>query len=130
MTTILIVDDEPHVRRVLQLTLEREGLRVDTAADGVEGWEKIVAAPPDLLVTDLMMPRMGGKELCQRIQAELPQRAFPILVMSSLTARDQSDWLTEIAHARALEKPLSPKRLLAVIRECLAAREAAGSAPG
>ena len=88
MKTVLIVDDEPHVARVLKLTLERAGYRVLTAPDGETGLAAVLAAPPDALVTDIQMPRMDGRALVQAVAEQLPQRRFPIFVMTSMTARE------------------------------------------
>ena len=80
MKTILLVDDEPMVLRVMRGALERGGFQVDVAVDGEEAWAKIVESCPDVLVTDIEMPRLSGRELCQRIQQELSDREFPIFV--------------------------------------------------
>ena len=113
MKTVLIVDDEPHVARVLQLTLERAGYRVRTAPDGAAGLALLLAEEPDALVTDIQMPRMTGRELVAAVQRERPQRSFPIFVMTSMTAREERDWVRHIPGVSFLEKPLSPRQLVA-----------------
>ena len=62
---ILVVDDEPDMRDALTAALRREGLCISTAADGVEGLEKVQGQPFDLIITDVRMPRMGGLALLQ-----------------------------------------------------------------
>ena len=109
---ILIVDDEPHVMRVLKLYLTREGHEVDCALDGAAGLAMIRAQAPDFLITDIQMPVMNGQELCRAIHAEFPQRRFPILVMTSMTARENREWASEIPDTDFLEKPLSPRNLI------------------
>ena len=111
--TILIVDDEPHVRRVLQLTLERAGYTVKVEYDGKAGLDHVLADPPDVLVSDINMPRMTGREMVQAVHAALPERTFPILVMTSLTAREERAWVQAIPGVDFLEKPVSPRELLA-----------------
>ena len=76
MKRILIVDDEPHVRRVLQLSLERAGYAVHIELDGKAGLERALADPPDVLVSDINMPRMTGREMVQALHAALPGRTF------------------------------------------------------
>ena len=117
---ILIVDDEPPVRRVLQLSLERAGYQVSVAHDGQAGLEQALANAPDLLISDINMPRMSGREMVKALHAALPGRTFPILVMTSLTAREERTWVQAIPNVDFLEKPLSPRDLVARLREVFA----------
>lgn len=119
MKTVLIVDDEPHVTRVLQLTLERAGYQVLTAADGEAGLAAALRQAPDALVTDIQMPRMDGRDLVRALQRERPDRRYPIFVMTSLTAREERDWVRAIANVHFLEKPLSPRQLVASLAQQL-----------
>jgi len=114
---ILIVDDEPHVMRVLKLCLTREGHEIDCAGEGKAALVKIRERAPDLVITDVQMPGMGGQELCSAIHAEFPERRFPILVMTSMTARENREWAAKIPNTDFLEKPLSPRNLIARIGE-------------
>jgi len=110
---ILIADDEPHVTRVLTLCLTREGHEVECVGDGSAALAVIRARAPDYLITDIQMPGMGGNDLCRAIHAEFPQRRFPILVMTSMTARENREWAAAIPDTEFLEKPLSPRNLIA-----------------
>jgi len=80
--TILLVDDEDSVRKVLAFPLERDGYDVVQAADGEEALEKFEAHPVDLVVLDIMLPRLDGLEVCKRLRAK---STVPIIM---LTARD------------------------------------------
>jgi DNA-binding response OmpR family regulator len=111
MKRILIVDDEPHMTRVLKLHLERGGYQVILCPNGKEALGVIRAAPPDAMITDIQMPVMTGKELCQTLHAEMPERQFPIFVMTSMTDRDHREWVTRIERLEFLEKPLSMRIL-------------------
>ena len=113
MKQILIVDDEPHMLRVLKLTLERAGYTVHTEPDGQAGLERVLADPPDALISDIKMPRMDGREFVKAVHVALPERRFPILVMSSLTGREEREWVRAIHHVEFLEKPVSPRQLIA-----------------
>jgi CheY-like chemotaxis protein len=126
MKTVLIVDDEPHVARVLKLTLERAGYRVLTAADGEAGLAAVLAAPPDALVSDIQMPRMDGRDLVRAVCRALPERRFPIFVMTSMTAREERDWVRQLANVHFLEKPLSPRQLVSDLARALEAAATAG----
>jgi CheY-like chemotaxis protein len=81
---ILIVDDDPSIRYVLRLILEREGYEVLEASHGEAALEMIKPNPlPDIVMTDLMMPIMGGVELIHRLRAEPRTAKIPIVVVSS-----------------------------------------------
>jgi len=114
---VLIADDEPMVSRLLRIALERAGYRVTTVPDGLQAWERIRQSPPDVLITDIDMPRMNGEQLCKRVQAELPARTFPICVLTSKTALEHRDWSQKIDDLLFLEKPVSVRTLLAKLHE-------------
>lgn len=113
MKRILIVDDEPHVSRVLKFTLERAGYAVLTQPDGQAALSSVLAEPPDAMITDIQMPRLSGRDLMKMLQDLMPDRPFPVLIMTSMTAREERDWVREIPGVEFLEKPLSPRQLVA-----------------
>ena len=117
--TILLVDDEPDLVELIQYALEAEGFTVLTAADGVEGLALAEAERPDLLVVDVMMPRMDGVELTAQVRERGALRLTPILMLTART--DERD---EIAGLEAgaddyLPKPVSPKRLVSRVKALL-----------
>ena len=116
MKRVLIVDDEPNVMRVLQLMLERAGFHVRTAPDGVVGLALLRAEAPDVLITDIQMPRMDGRELVRTLHQEMPDRAFDIYVMTSMTEREEREWVSRIPNVHFLEKPVSPRQLVSRLR--------------
>lgn len=120
MQRILIVDDHPPVIRVLKLGIEDAGYEVDTASNGSECLVKLCENLPDFLVTDIDMPRMSGKELCQAIEEQFPDRTFPIVVLTSRTETEHRDWTKSIDNLTFMEKPVSVRRLLSHIGSCLA----------
>jgi CheY-like chemotaxis protein len=119
MNRLLVVDDEPHVARVLRVSLAKEGWSIESARDGNEALAAIAANPPDVMITDIQMPGMGGEELCRRLHAAYPARPFPILVMTSMTAREQRSWAIELGSIEFLEKPVSPRRIAAILNQLL-----------
>lgn len=123
---ILIVDDEPHVIRVLRLTLEREGYVVDAANDGMQALEKIEDCCPDVLVTDLNMPKAGGRHLCESARSRFADKQFLIIVMTSMTAIEERNWTGKLDHVEFLEKPISPRRLASRIAAYFNALTVAG----
>jgi len=117
MKRVLIVDDEATVIRVLRRALENAGYAVEPARNGLEALEKIRAQAPDVLVTDIEMPKMNGQELCQTLHREQTHRSFPIFVVTSLTAIEHRKWSREIPNLFFLEKPVSIRRLTARLDE-------------
>jgi DNA-binding response OmpR family regulator len=115
MTSIMLVDDEPMTLRVMRRALEKDGFQVATAFDGQDALEKITANRPDILITDIDMPRMTGKELCLQILASMPDRQFPIFVVTSLTALEHREWSGRISDLTFVEKPVSLRKLRAAI---------------
>jgi DNA-binding response OmpR family regulator len=114
---ILLVDDEPHVIRVLRIALETAGYLVEEACNGQQALEKIRSNPPDLLITDIDMPQMNGRELCNRIAAEMPGRNFGIYVLSARAEDEHRNWSKDMGNLDFLEKPVSIRRLLARLKE-------------
>jgi CheY-like chemotaxis protein len=123
---ILVADDELHMIRVIKLFLERAGYQVDTASNGQEALDSILLDPPDVLLIDINMPRMTGQQLCMALQKQLPERKFPILVMTSMTDRENRDWTQKIPNTALLEKPLSMRVLIADLARRFAQDRAAG----
>ena len=120
MKRVLIVDDHMPVIRVMRIGLEQAGYEVDSASDGSECLLKLCEGLPDFLVTDIDMPRMGGKELCLAIEKQFPQRTFPIVVLTSRTELEHRAWTNSIEGLTFMEKPVSMRRLVAHIDTCLA----------
>lgn len=117
MKKIFIVDDEPHVLRVLRMSLEREGYEVESFNNGEEALEALRESQPDALVTDIQMPRMDGEQLCHNIQAEMPERNFLIFVLTSRTEIEHREWSRQIDNLQFLEKPVSIRNLIECLNE-------------
>ncbi len=115
--TVYVVDDDPLVRRVIRLALEREGYNVEVCEDGQEGLERVRESAPDALVSDIEMPRMTGEEMCKQIHAEMPDRDFPIFVSTSLTNLEHREWSSQIPMMSLIEKPMSTRRLLKALAD-------------
>ena len=114
---ILVVDDEPAVRDAVQRALKLESYQVDTAMDGAEALRSLAVSPPDLMILDLLMPRIDGLEVCLRLRAA--GDPTPVLM---LTARDSVANRVEGLDAGAddyLVKPFALDELLARVRALL-----------
>lgn len=112
MKRILIVDDEPHVIRVLRMALEQSGYLIDDAANGIQAIEYLGEQHPDLVITDIDMPRMDGKELCTEIFRTFPHRTFKIYVLTARAELEYRQWANEIPNLEFMEKPVSIRKLL------------------
>ena len=113
---ILVVDDEPNIREVVGLYLRRDGHAVVSAADGEEALELYRRSRPDLVVLDLMLPKVSGLEVCRRIQA---QRRVPLIM---LTARgEEEDRIVGLGLGADdyVIKPFSPRELAARVEAVL-----------
>lgn len=126
MKHILIVDDEPHMTRVLKLYLERAGYAVETCPNGQAALAVIMKHAPDVMVTDIQMPLMTGKQLCLALEEQYPQRTFPIFVMTSMTDREHREWTQKIDNLEFLEKPLSMRALTRVLDKYFGAEHIEG----
>jgi len=116
---ILIVDDEPSIVISLQFLMTREGYEVALAGDGEAALQAIQANPPDLVILDVMMPKLNGFDVCQRIRSDPRYQAVRVLM---LTAKGRE---VEMARGLALgadayvTKPFSTKDLVAEVRRLL-----------
>lgn len=117
MKKIIIADDEPHVLRVLKLSLEREGYDVEVFANGKVALARLEQGHPDILITDIHMPIMTGEQLCQHIQQEMPDRKFLIFVLTSRTEVEHREWSRQIDNLLFLEKPVSIRNLVVKLNE-------------
>ena len=114
---ILLVDDEPSIVQLARMYLERENFRVEAAGDGEAALETIRRLNPDLIVLDVMLPRLDGLEVCRRLRAE----NNPVAVIM-LTARDEDiDKILglELGADDYLTKPFNPRELVARIKAIL-----------
>ncbi len=118
---LLIADDEPHVVRVLRRALERVGYEIEAVHNGADALERVLCRAPDVLITDIQMPRMTGEILCQRIDELIPEREFLILVLTSRTEIEHREWSSAIANIRFLEKPVSVHKLVSLLEHHFAA---------
>ena len=113
MKRILIVDDEPHVIRVMRLSLERAGYQVFEAGNGEIALQRIAESMPDVMITDIDMPRMTGEQLCREIQRSMPERSFRIYVLTARAELEHRTWSAELPNLDFMEKPVSIRKLLA-----------------
>jgi DNA-binding response OmpR family regulator len=122
--TILIVDDEPSIREVVSIYLRRAGYQVVVAHDGQAALEALDRQPPDLVVLDLMLPKVDGLEIARRLRAE---NDTPIIMLTA--RREETDRITglEMGADDYVVKPFSPQELVSRVKAVL--RRTHGSSP-
>ncbi len=117
--TILIVDDEPDMVYALRMQLEAEGYRVLTAGDGREGLERVRKDRPDLVVLDLMLPKMDGYRVCRMLKFDQKFCDVPIIMFTARAQESDEKTGYEVGADAYVTKPFEPRVLLDTIRRFL-----------
>lgn len=120
--TVLIVDDEGYIQRILTYVLEAEGFEVLTASDGEEAVQQVKENHPDAVVLDLMLPTMDGYQVLRVIRQDEAMHTTPVLVLSAKGRDLDRDTAIKAGASDYITKPFSPQRLVDRIQEMLAAR--------
>ena len=122
---ILIIEDVDNLLQMLDLTLKFKGFTTETACDGLEGLEKIELVNPSLIITDIMMPRMDGYSLLQKIRTSgKPTSNIPVVLLTAtyVTPEDRSFALS-LGATRFVTKPIDTEQFVQSIRQILAEKE-------
>ena len=119
MKKALIVEDHPGLLEVLTLQLEKMGFAVVSANTGMEGVTKAVEEKPQLILMDIMMPGMDGREATHRIRSNQETKEIPILVITALTKESQLRECIKAGCNNYIVKPFTPEKLLKKIQTVL-----------
>lgn len=122
MTKILVVDDALDARQFMEFILELERFDVVMAADGIEGIELARAERPDLIITDLLMPRLSGIDMIRQVRAIPELKDTPILALTSHSMEKAMDAMKAGAN-RALARPVENHLLLAFVFDLLTKKD-------
>ena len=112
---VLLVEDDPALRRYLEVVLQRAGYAVASAGDGLEAMKVLLSASVDVIVTDALMPNLDGYELCRFVRNSQPLSHLPIILLSALDPKNSTDESEQVD--AFLSKPVSPENLIACIAE-------------
>jgi len=119
--TILVVDDDPVILQLLQVNFEMEGFTVLTAADGQEGVDRTRADRPDIVVSDVMMPRMSGLELVSILKADPDTASIPVLLLTAKAQQADVASGLEQGADDYVTKPFEPLELIDRVNRLLGA---------
>lgn len=117
---LLLIDDEITILRLLQMALIAEGFEVYTAQNGKLAMEIIATVTPDLIVTDVMMPQIGGLEFLRAVKAIPTLKNVPIIVLTSLRRYDDMKTIYELGADLCMTKPFEVTTLISSISKLLA----------
>ncbi|WP_320045543.1 response regulator [uncultured Desulfobacter sp.] len=121
--TILIIDDEAHIRRILELKCRNAGFRVVSAKNGVQGLDIIKQENPDVVISDINMPKMNGQELCRLSNPMKATAPFLTIIVTARITSDNEAWVNEMTDTVLMEKPFSPSKILETVDQYLAKGE-------
>ena len=116
---ILVVDDEPTIVRLMEFILARQGHEMIVAVNGEEALQKIKTYQPDLVLLDIMMPRIDGYEVAQRVRADPQTAALPIIMLSAKAQDEDIRRGVEVGVDAYVTKPFTPDHLVQVVSEHL-----------
>ncbi len=123
--TVLVVDDEEDIVDLLRYNLVREGYEVLTASNGAQALEK-ATAKPDLILLDLMMPVLDGIETCRRLKSHPDTAAIPVVFLTARSGEVDEILALELGADDYIQKPISPRRLVARVKALFRRRESPG----
>ena len=127
---VLMVDDEASGRRIAKLLLERAGYRVLTAPNGEEGLVLAKAEHPDVILLDVMMPKMDGYETLRRLKRDPDTRVIPVLMLTAKGSEQDIQMSFELGAVFHLDKPYETQDLLRRIEGAVARAEQGNDLPG
>lgn len=109
---VLVVDDEEYIQHILNFSFSAEGYQVITANDGEEAIEKAKNENPDVIVLDIMMPKMDGYEACRRLKSDPKTRNIPVILLTAKGREVDRKLGNEAGADDYMVKPFSPGRLI------------------
>lgn len=128
--SVLIVEDNPHVRELLEVTLRFKGYPVASVSNGMDALEWIAKEMPSLVITDILMPKMDGFSLAHKLRKDPKTARIPIIFISATyLTREDKTFALSLGAARFIEKPIDPADLLLTVAEILTQGQTTSSEP-
>ncbi len=119
MAKVLVVDDSPTMRAMIVETMTSIGLEVTEAGDGVDGQEKMAKFTPDIIILDVVMPRMNGYEFCRWVKSESASQNVPVIMCSTKAEAFDIHWGKKQGVDAYITKPFDPQDLINKVKELL-----------
>ncbi len=117
---IVLVDDEPEILKTTEVFLKSEGFTVIAASDGMEALEKIKKEKPDLVILDIMLPKLDGYKVCRMLKFDQSYKDMPIIIFTARTQEADKKMARDLKADAYITKPFQPQVLLEKIKELLA----------
>jgi two-component system alkaline phosphatase synthesis response regulator PhoP len=116
---ILVVDDEIYIVHILDFSLGMEGYEVVTALDGEQALERVASEKPDLIVLDIMMPKLDGYEVCRAVKSNPATKSVPVILLSAKGRNVDQKMGFDVGADDYITKPFSPRKLVERINQLL-----------
>lgn len=117
---VLVIEDEGVISRMYQKIFSFEGLSVETAADGQEGWIKAKSLKPAVILLDFMMPKLNGLQVLEKLKADPETAAIPVVMLTNLAAPQEAELALARGAARYIIKSeTEPKQVVDIVKEYL-----------
>lgn len=121
MAKILIIEDDPLMSRMYEKIFKFEGFEVDVAINGEEGLEKVKTGNPNLVLLDIMMPRMNGIQVLEKLKFDPATKAVPVVILTNLAGeKDAEEALSKGAVRYIVKSSYEPKQVTNIVKEILA----------
>jgi DNA-binding response OmpR family regulator len=122
---VLVVDDEPSIAKILRKQLEVAGFEVNVGIDGEDGLAKVREWKPELVLLDVMLPKLNGHEVCKTLKADPELKRIPVIMLTAKTQRQDQDLAQQQGADGFLTKPFQLSELLAKVKGLLGQAPAA-----
>lgn len=119
MDTVLLVEDSPTHRQLISVLLKNNGLNVIEASDGIEALDKVQESHPNLIILDILMPRMNGYEVCRRIKKNGKTRDIPVIMLSTKSEECDFFWGSRQGADAYVSKLCHPQELIETVKQLL-----------
>src|SRR5882724_6042758 len=118
MAKVLIVEDDPLMSRMYQKIFKFEGYEVESAGDGEEGLVKIKAGSPTIILLDIMMPKMNGLQVLEKLKADPATKAIPVIMLTNLAGQQDADKALSMGAIKYIVKSeYEPKQVTNMVKE-------------
>lgn len=121
--TILIADDSPNIREILKMNLENLGYKVLLAEDGERAMEQFTSGHPDLMIVDVMMPKVNGFQICRKVKTNPQTQATPVILLTARSQQEDVFWGKDCGADEYLTKPFSTAELEKTVQRLLKRRQ-------